>query len=73
MSDSFRTASKAYFLQDFHQSLVLHRNYLDESMAIDFTKQLKKGDAIIILAVERYDYQNVDVAKKLTELLQEGT
>ena len=69
IGDSFRNACKTYFAKDFKNTVVLHRGKINEEIVIQSLQNLKAGDVLLILAVERYDNSHVDVTKRLLEIL----
>ena len=70
VADSFRNASKEFLAKDFKRSVIVHRDIVDNEIVESAVNELKKGDILILMAVERYDERNVLAADKLCEILQ---
>ena len=71
LSDSFRTAIKQYLAKDFSKATIVHRASMDNDIVVNAIKELKKGDLLLLLSVERYDADNVSAAKKALEVLKQ--
>ena len=70
ISDSFREACKNFLTKDFSESTIMHQDQLENEMAIDALRNLKDGDVLLLLRVERYDDGLFHAAKKITEILK---
>ena len=68
ISDSFRTACKNYLAKDFKKSCILHRRKMNEEIVVQFLQNLKEGDVILLLSVERYDDSYVNTTRSLLEI-----
>ena len=56
-------ADRAFFYFISSHFLVIHRGWLNTEEATSQLQRLKEGDTLILLAVERYDQQNVEAAE----------
>jgi len=61
IGDSFREASKYILAKDYEHTYVCHRSNISDELIVNAMKNLKAGDLVIIMAVERYDYSNSEV------------
>ncbi len=69
ISDSFRVASKGFIAKDYEWTYVCHRANFNEMM-VEAVANLKEGDLILIMAVERYDSSNSSVTELVAAALE---
>lgn len=69
IGDSFREASRYILAKDYEYTYVCHRSYLNDDLIVNALKNLKAGDLIIIMAVERYDDSNSWVTDFVNEVI----
>lgn len=67
LGDSFRSFMADYLVKDFSDSVIAHRNSMD-----DLEDDIRNADILVISAVERYDSQMFPVVEKVVKLLEEG-
>ncbi len=70
ISDSFRIASRQYLAKDYEYSYICHRGYVSDDVIVDAIKNLKEGDTLLIMPVERFDGSNVGVSDFVSSLLE---
>lgn len=70
LGDSFRHAMSDYFAKDFAKATIAHRNDFGNAAVQSALKELSSGDVLVLVAVERYDAQNVDMAATLAQFLR---
>lgn len=69
IGDSFREASKVIIAKDYEHTYVCHRSYINDKLIVNALKNLKEGDLILIMAVERYDDSNISVTDFINRVL----
>lgn len=69
IGDSFAGELRQLVAKDFSQTTAMHRDSIDNQVAIEAIEQLGEGDVLIIIAVERYDRENIECIRKLAGLL----
>ncbi len=67
IGDSFRHSMEQYLARDFAKATVCHRSdfYNNHYAVQNALKELSVGDVLLLLAVERYDGDNVNIANSL--------
>lgn len=67
--DSYRYAVNQYFAKEGEETLLVHRDLMDKPMFVNFVKGMKKGDIVIFLYVERYDFEVHEHAGRLADMI----
>lgn len=68
LGDSFRHSMEGYLSKDFAKATIAHRSDFGHYMVQNALRELSSGDVLLLLAVERYDHSNVDMANQLINL-----
>ncbi len=68
LSDSFRISMIPFLEKDFSECTITHRDNIGQS---DVNNAIKDADILVLAAVERYDYQLIDAARRCIEILSE--
>lgn len=68
LGDSFRHSMEGYLSKDFAKATIAHRADFGHYMVQNALRELSSGDVLLLLAVERYDGSNVDMASQLINL-----
>lgn len=71
LGDSFRNAFKGYAYKDFEEVLCEHRSQMDDEYIANYLSNFKAGDTILLIAVERYDEQNLPIANRIANILND--
>ena len=71
IADSYRINMNPFLEKDFKECFVTNRSNLNGTSASKIYNAVKNADILVIAAVERYDYQNIEVAKKLIKVLSD--
>ena len=69
IGDSFSNALVPYFAKDYEHLKCVHYDYMDSDYAFNAVQELKDGDTLIILSVERLFSSLVNSFAKLSEHL----
>lgn len=70
LGDSFRNSMSDFLAKDFSKATIAHRNDFSHSAVRSALKELSAGDVLLLVAVERYDMQNISMAQTLTSFLR---
>jgi hypothetical protein len=68
LADSYRCFQLQLFERDFSDCYLCHRSQVNEQMTIE---AIQNADIIVIAAVERYDYDTVNTALRIIEILSQ--
>ena len=66
IADMYRVMQLGYIEKDFSDAYLCHRSQVNESQTVE---AVKNADVIVIAAVERYDSDIINTAKKLISIL----
>lgn len=67
-ADSYRVMQLGYLEKDFSDCFLSHRSHVNDA---DSKEAIKNADIIVIAAVERYDSDIINTAKKIIQTLSE--
>lgn len=67
-ADSYRVMQLGYLEKDFSDCFLSHRSHVNDA---DSKEAIKNADIIVIAAVERYDSDVINTAKKIIQTLSE--
>jgi len=73
LGDSYRHMMEGFLIKDFDTALIAHRVELDyrTQIVMDSLEIIGPGDALLMIAVERFDKDQMEAAKKATAILKE--
>ena len=68
VGDSFRIHLSKFLCKDFEESMITHRNYLDNELV---QESIRNADVLVVSANERYDLNMIESIDTIINILEE--
>ena len=70
VGDSFRIELGKHMCKDYNTTTVFHRNIVFDDIPVESLRNLKEGDTLVLITVERWDYQEFDAINSIISIMQ---